>query len=126
MKSNEQIRKLMNINESMNINGNQRTPIKDYENQWWSINITHNLWKSYKANECDILNTKLGVINALNADSIGLTETYLTRDEGVQVEGYQWFGQNREAINADARRGSGGVGFLVKNNHSKQDVSCFL
>ena len=64
----------------------------------------------------NILNTKLDILNVIKADIIGLCETYLQGNESLEIDGYQWFGQNRDGINARARRGSGGVGFLVKSD----------
>ena len=32
------------------------------------------------------------------------------------MNGYQWFGNNRQVLHKNATRGSGGVGFLIKNH----------
>ena len=32
------------------------------------------------------------------------------------MDGYKWFGQNRERLHVNAKTGSGGVGFLIKNS----------
>ena len=68
----------------------------------------------YKDNESNILNTKLEIIHTLKAEIIGLSETCLLNKESIEVIDYQWFGMNRQGINISARRGSGGVGFLIK------------
>ena len=50
-------------------------------------------------------------ISHLNLDIIGIAESHLMKDETLSVEGYQWFGQNRDRLHVNARKGSGGVGF---------------
>ena len=42
-------------------------------------------------------------------------ETHLIGDNNIVKIGYIWFGQNRKYLHFKARKGSGGVGFLVKN-----------
>jgi len=32
------------------------------------------------------------------------------------MNGYKWFGKNRQDLHKNAKRGSGGVGFLIKNH----------
>ena len=41
---------------------------------------------------------------------MGLAETFLQREEEIEVGGYTWHGQNRQ----NCKRASGGVGLLVK------------
>lgn len=43
-------------------------------------------------------------------------ETWLRGEAGIEFEGYSWFGNNRKCLNSKAVRGSGGVGFLVRND----------
>ena len=54
-------------------------------------------------------------INGLDLDLIGILETHLKGDELLAVDGFKWFGRNRKTVHFSARTGSGGVGFLVKN-----------
>lgn len=54
-------------------------------------------------------------VNDLELDIIGLAETHLIGNSNINVEGYSWFGQNRRSLHFRARKGSGGVGFLIKN-----------
>lgn len=54
-------------------------------------------------------------ILAANCDIVALCETHLRNDAVVEVPGFTWFGQNRKTLAPNAVRGSGGVGFLVKN-----------
>ena len=54
-------------------------------------------------------------ISHLNLDIIGIAESHLMKNETLSVEGYQWFGQNRDSLHVNARKGSGGVGFLIRN-----------
>jgi hypothetical protein len=32
------------------------------------------------------------------------------------MNGYKWFGNNRQEMHTNAQRGSGGMGFLIKNH----------
>ena len=46
---------------------------------------------------------------------IGIAETHLRNDDILNVDGYKWFGNNRQGIHKRAKSGSGGVGFLIKD-----------
>ena len=48
-------------------------------------------------------------------DIVGIAETHLLGNNVLYLEGYTWFGYNRMNIHKNARIGSGGVGFFVKN-----------
>ena len=54
------------------------------------------------------------VIHNCNLDIVCLCEYHLMHDEVLSIEGYTWFGHNRLLISPNARKGSGGVGILVK------------
>ncbi|VDI68964.1 Hypothetical predicted protein [Mytilus galloprovincialis] len=54
------------------------------------------------------------VLNYLNLDIIGVCETFLKNDDNIEISGYQWYGHNRKFKNAKTKRGSGGVGVLIK------------
>ena len=43
-------------------------------------------------------------------------ETHLRDQDGINVPGYRWYGHNRLALDPNALRGSGGVGFLIAEN----------
>ena len=43
-----------------------------------------------------------------------MTETKLAKDKFLQVDGYEWYGQNRQNVNSNAKSPSGGVGILIK------------
>ena len=47
--------------------------------------------------------------------AIALQETWLRGDDGIEVDGYVWYGRNRSdaRTDPDAPRGSAGVGWLV-------------
>ncbi len=49
----------------------------------------------------------------MDCDILGLAETFFTGKQKLKVKGYEWFGQNRKWIKKTAKRGSGGIGFLV-------------
>ena len=47
---------------------------------------------------------------------IGLAETHLVGNEKIDFDGYQWFGKNRKSLHVNAKVGSGGVGFLIRDD----------
>ena len=49
-------------------------------------------------------------------DILALAETHLYKDDVLNINGYTWFGLNRKIIHINARKGSGGVGFLIRND----------
>ena len=51
----------------------------------------------------------------MNLDILGIAETHLTKANNIDLDGYTWFGKNRQLLHVNARNGSGGVGFLIKN-----------
>ena len=51
----------------------------------------------------------------MNFDIIGLAETHLIGNNALVLPGYVWFGQNRRILHRRAVKGSGGVGFFVKD-----------
>lgn len=55
------------------------------------------------------------ILLSFNPDFISLNETHLTGQKKIDIFGYTWFGQNR-ATHIKAKRGSGGVGILIKND----------
>ncbi|VDI73300.1 Hypothetical predicted protein [Mytilus galloprovincialis] len=46
---------------------------------------------------------------------LAITETFLRKNEKLNIPGFTFFGNNRKTINRNANRGSGGVGVLVKD-----------
>ena len=52
----------------------------------------------------------------LNLDILGIAETHLVDGKGIKLNGYTWVGNNRKLIHKRAKTGSGGVGFLIKDN----------
>ncbi len=58
-------------------------------------------------------NLRDACIKQLDLDIIGIAETHLTSGAVLDVDDYQWFGNNRHSIHMRARTGSGGVGFLI-------------
>ena len=47
---------------------------------------------------------------------MGIAETHLVNDSVINVDNYEWFGNNRKHIHIRAKTGSGGVGILVKKD----------
>ena len=56
------------------------------------------------------------LVKNLDFDVLSLCESFLTDKNVINIDGYTWFGTNRLSIDKRATRGSGGVGFLIKNN----------
>ena len=56
------------------------------------------------------------IINHVNFDILGVAETHFLGDQILQIDGYPWYGQNRKNLHKNAKRGSGGVGFLIRSN----------
>ena len=56
------------------------------------------------------------MISCIDLDIIFLIETHLRLKEDIDVENYTWIGHNRLKLSPRARRGSGGVGILIRNN----------
>ena len=54
------------------------------------------------------------IIDCSNYDIIALCETPLVGEEVISQPGYVLFGNNRKNLSPTAVKGSGGVGFLVK------------
>ena len=61
-------------------------------------------------------NFRESVIRALDLDILCLCETFLVGDEGINIEGFRWIGNNRKILSHRALRGSGGVGILIRNS----------
>lgn len=47
-------------------------------------------------------------------DILALCETFLRENDEIQVDGYKFIGHNRNKVHPNAKRGSGGVGVLIK------------
>ena len=60
------------------------------------------------------------LLQSLEPDFISLNETHLKNDNVITLEGYTWFGQNRN-MHIKAPKASGGVGIFVKD----QLLQCF-
>ena len=44
-----------------------------------------------------------------------MIETHLIEDKSINIDGYTWYGFNRSLKHVKAKRGSGGIGFLIKD-----------
>ncbi len=44
---------------------------------------------------------------------MGIGETFLRGKSKLNIPNYKWYGQNRKWIRKTAKRGSGGIGFLI-------------
>ncbi|MES9883911.1 MAG: reverse transcriptase family protein, partial [Sedimenticola sp.] len=65
------------------------------------------------------------VSRSLNLDIIAICETFLRKDDKITLEGFKWIGHNRSYTHPNARRGAGGVGFLVRET-LLEDYECIL
>ena len=55
-------------------------------------------------------------VNSLDLDIIGIAETHFRGNGQLEIDGYEWYGQNRRNIHRNAKCGSDCVGFLVNND----------
>ncbi|CAC5404796.1 unnamed protein product [Mytilus coruscus] len=55
------------------------------------------------------------VLQNSDCDIFAVCETCLRGNEEHKINGYKWFGNNRETTHVNAVKGSGGVGFFVKS-----------
>ena len=85
----------------------------DSDSQSHNIHIV-----TWNVNGWTLTNSKIreSILKKINPDIICLTETHLTQGREIKLEGYHWYGHNRSLLNARAKRGSGGVGILVKDD----------
>ena len=56
------------------------------------------------------------VLDIYKYDILCISETFLQGDNSIEVNGYIYYGNNRNKIHKKAKRGSGGVGILVKES----------
>ena len=73
-----------------------------------------NSWSTDLNSENHILRSV--AVNILDFDIICLAETHFRGNEQLEIDGYEWYGQNRRNIHRIAKCGSGGVGFLVNKD----------
>ena len=79
---------------------------------FWNVNgWTKNVDKN-RLLSCCIIDSGL--------DIVGIAESHLRDSDKIDVEGYQWLGNNRKHIHVRARAGSGGVGILMSQNFLSQ------
>ncbi|VDH90239.1 Hypothetical predicted protein [Mytilus galloprovincialis] len=57
---------------------------------------------------------RMACINSLDVDILGIGETHLINSNSINIKGYKWYGHNRKNIHIRAKCGSGGVGFLIR------------
>ena len=60
------------------------------------------------------------VVSRSKLDVICVCESHLIADEVLSIDGYIWFGNNRKQISPRARKGSGGVGILIREHLVQQ------
>ena len=63
----------------------------------------------------DNSNFRKRVLDYSQCDVLALTETFLKGGEKLNIAGYEFFGHNRINLHRNAKRGSAGIGILVKN-----------
>jgi exonuclease III len=54
-------------------------------------------------------------VKAIDCDIICISETHLVENQTIEVNGYKWYGHNRQGLHVRAPKGSGGVGILVRD-----------
>ena len=61
--------------------------------------------------DTDSFNLRKEMLNHLDLDIIGIAETHLLSGQVIEIDGYSWFGNNRNDIHIRAKKGSGVLGF---------------
>ena len=56
------------------------------------------------------------VVTQLNYDIFAISESHLRPNDSITLNGYTWYGHNRTQLSINAVRGSGGVGFFIKDS----------
>ena len=51
---------------------------------------------------------------------MGVCETFLRDENELNIDGFKWIGHNRSNLHPNARRGSGGVGILIRHSLLQQ------
>ena len=64
-----------------------------------------------RAKSVDNLDMRVKIFGMFQPDVVGVAETWLKDGDVAALDGYSWFGHNRQAL-----RGSGGVGVFVRND----------
>ena len=64
----------------------------------------------------DNYGARYNCLQLYNLDIIAIIETHLWKEHKLIFDEYEWFGNNRSVMHRRARRGSGGVGFMVKKS----------
>ena len=67
----------------------------------------------------DNFQVRLKSILYADLDIIGIAETHFTEHNVIKLPGYTWFGQNRKELHRNARKGSGGIGFLINQRFTQ-------
>ena len=57
---------------------------------------------------------RCALIKAIDADITCVSETHLSGQNVLKIEGYMWLGYNRQEIHRNAPKASGGVGIFIK------------
>ena len=68
----------------------------------------------------DSFNLRKEMLNYLDFDIISIAETHLLSGQVIEIDGYSWFGNNRNDIHIRAKKGSGGRWVSSKNNILEQ------
>ena len=68
---------------------------------------------SIKTNDNSTFRKK--VLEYSYCDILAICETFLRGNEFLSIDGFRFYGQNRQNIHSRANRGSGGVSFLIRN-----------
>ena len=93
-------------------------PIVTPHKRWlhWSSGFREKFEHTHIRKDTDSFMLRKELLNHLDLDIIGIADTHLLNTQVIEIDGYSWFGNNRSNIHIRAKKGSGGVGFLVKND----------
>ena len=67
-------------------------------------------------NNNDSVSFRENIVTQLNYDIFAISESHLRPNESITLNGYTWYGHNRTQLSINAIRGSGGVGFFIKDS----------
>ncbi len=66
--------------------------------------------------ESDNYLARHGCLDLFNLDILAVVETYLHDKDDLLLNYFQWYGHNRTDIQRKAKKGSGGVGFMIRKS----------
>ena len=97
--------------------GEQSRKIND---KYCIVNWNINGW--FSNSNPDYLEFKKDVLSYISPSVIILTETHCFDHQIISIDNYRVFQQNRKVINANARRGSGGIAIAISETIMREHI----